>query len=531
MFFCRNVCFSSADVDDECEAADCAEDGEISELRRGKIGSDNRADVGKNGGVLRPDSTDIHLDAVDTTRQVDDCFAAEESQAEKRRLPRSTTSKKRHRCGHCSRICSSLTALQKHYSISHVDKECKMPEKPPTSMSDKIQLRLSRRRSNMKHPSCWVCGRVCSSLAVLKEHVILKHSADDQIILGDESLLRSKAFLRQNLMSGLRSERKRARKSLLCDLCGKTCRDLEEFDEHSLTHDAVTQERQVADAEADGDERRYVCEVCGKVCSRPSALASHRRFHGRDRTHSCVQCGKTFTRRKNLLRHQRRHAGDRPFVCEHCGRSFMHRVSLRDHKSRQHHDKLAGETDRVSFRCKRCGEQFSRISQLRRHVVEIHRPAAPKERSLCMLCGRSFSCKFTLTMHMRLHTGERPHQCSECDRSFPTRAALRQHMFHHTDNYPHVCSTCGKRFILPSTLANHERSHSGLKPFGCDHCGQMFGQRRHLKQHVLLIHMKDKTLQCSQCDASFCRRVDLKQHCLRAHETAEFVAQPKLSPK
>ena len=278
--------------------------------------SENNLDVIKDSDV-----TDTHLDAADTTP--DHSIATEESRSEKKRLPRSTNTKKHPTCGTCGTICSSQAVLQKHCSVSHGDQNCLMPLKSPTSISDKIQLRLSRRGQIVKHPSCWICGRVCSSLGVFKEHFKLKHSTEDQSILSNESLLRSRAFLHLS-----QSGKKRARSSLLCDFCGKVCRRLQEFKKHRLSHGELKQDRRDVNNEGDGVEPQYVCEVCGKACLRPSALASHRRSHGRARTHSCPDCGKIFTMKKNLLRHQRRHNGERPLMCEHCGRSFLHRSLL-----------------------------------------------------------------------------------------------------------------------------------------------------------------------------------------------------------
>jgi len=595
--------FSSAEVDIDSNTADFDEGSESSEHVGGKTVSDNRVNDDQKVSVMNQDSidnqaNDIDVDAVDAS--LNGCFTSEDSPTKTRRLPQLTTRKKRHKCEHCSRVCSSLAVLQAHCSISHGNKDFLMPAKAdkvqrrlsqrPSYMRhpncwicgrvcsslavfkehfrlkhstedqsilgdelllrskvfihqenslesekkyaqgsilaklDKFQLRLSRRWSNMKHPSCWICGRICSSLAVFKEHFRLKHFMEDQSILSNELLLRSKVFIHQ--ADSLRSKNKRARNSIQCDLCSKVCRSLWEFDKHILTHGTRGMERQDISVETGGDKQWYVCDVCGKACSRPSALASHRRFHVRNNIHSCVQCGVTFKERRYLVRHQRRHSGIRPFVCEHCGQSFMRQVSLRDHKSRQHHDKVSTEADRPYFHCKRCGDQFCQISQLRRHIVETHRPARPKERCLCTLCGKSFSCKFTLKMHVRLHTGERPHKCSQCERSFPTRAALRQHMLKHTNNYLHVCSTCGKRFSFPSTLAKHERVHSAVKSFCCERCGKLFRHNHYLKQHVALAHAKDKLLQCNKCDASYSRQIELRRHYLHVHPTAEFVTQP-----
>jgi len=484
-------------VDAKGKASDCDKVDEASER---VVGKNNKVNIGECNSVVNAEASGSSVDTVDLTSvchavvsQSVDTGGNEEPWTGSRRLPRSDT-RMRHKCGHCAKIYPSLAQLQEHYIYtSHGAEDCPVLQTPAA----KIQFRLSRRGMSKKHPSCWVCGRVCSSLAILKEHFALKHSAEDQSILSDDKLLRSRAYpLQDHLSGGIRYQKKRARRCLLCDLCGKISRNSQEFNEHSCMHDRMvsTQETEDAVVHFDDAECRYVCEICGKVCSRPSALASHRRFHVGDRVHSCAHCGQTFTMKKNLVRHQRRHTDERGLICEHCGRSFMHRASLRDHKSRQHRDEATTETDDLSFGCKRCGERFGRISLLRRHIVALHRPLAPKERILCTLCGRSFSCKFTLTMHLRLHSGERPHRCADCDRSFPTRAALRHHAFSHTNSQPHVCSTCGKRFDVPSALANHERVHSSdVKPFGCDRCGRVFSRNHHLKRHVQLTHANDKS--------------------------------------
>uniref|UniRef100_A0A8C4NBV1 C2H2-type domain-containing protein n=2 Tax=Eptatretus burgeri TaxID=7764 RepID=A0A8C4NBV1_EPTBU len=162
-------------------------------------------------------------------------------------------------------------------------------------------------------------------------------------------------------------------------------------------------------------------------------------------------------------------------------------------------------------KCSVCDKGFSQKGNLNEHM-RIHTGEHPHK---CSVCDKGFSHKGHLKLHMRIHTGERPFKCSICENGFSQKGHLKLHMRIHTGERPYKCSVCDKAFSQKGYLNMHVRIHTGERPYKCSVCDKGFSQKGKLNKHMM-IHTGERPYKCSVCDEGFSHESSLKKH-MRIH--------------
>lgn len=116
-----------------------------------------------------------------------------------------------------------------------------------------------------------------------------------------------------------------------------------------------------------------------------------------------------------------------------------------------------------------CGLEFPTQDDLVKHISNDHIHANKKS----FICGweecsreeKPFKAQYMLVVHMRRHTGEKPHKCTfeNCCKAYSRLENLKTHLRSHTGEKPYTCEYpgCSKAFSNASDRAKHQnRTHS-----------------------------------------------------------------------
>ncbi|XP_058056172.1 zinc finger protein 677 isoform X1 [Anopheles bellator] len=136
---------------------------------------------------------------------------------------------------------------------------------------------------------------------------------------------------------------------------------------------------------------------------------------------------------------------------------------------------------------------------------------------VCHICGLF---RKHLTMHMKIHNGERNHKCPYCPAAFVDSSSCKQHINAHTREKMYKCNLCDKEYSSLNVLRNHKDSHSEKKKHVCKTCGNAYRYRAALRRHIKT-HTDEPKIKCTKCEMRFYYKGRMLSH-LRSHFAPEF---------
>ncbi|KAM6178311.1 zinc finger protein GLI2 [Rhynchocyon petersi] len=149
-----------------------------------------------------------------------------------------------------------------------------------------------------------------------------------------------------------------------------------------------------------------------------------------------------------------------------------------------------------------CTKEYDTQEQLVHHINNDHIHGEKKEFvcrwQACTREQKPFKAQYMLVVHMRRHTGEKPHKCTfeGCSKAYSRLENLKTHLRSHTGEKPYVCEHegCNKAFSNASDRAKHQnRTHSNEKPYICKipGCTKRYTDPSSLRKHVKTVHGPD----------------------------------------
>uniref|UniRef100_A0A8C9W5B4 C2H2-type domain-containing protein n=1 Tax=Scleropages formosus TaxID=113540 RepID=A0A8C9W5B4_SCLFO len=136
----------------------------------------------------------------------------------------------------------------------------------------------------------------------------------------------------------------------------------------------------------------------------------------------------------------------------------------------------------------------------------------------CNYCGKNFSSASSLKKHTKLHKGERPYRCLECGNRFLRHSHLIAHKKVHQRRIQ--CTVCKKIVPTIGELIKHRKTHINKGMLQCPDCPLQFKYPAFLLRHL----SKHNCFKCCLCQEIFDSAKTLNQHCLShmpAHSTKQ----------
>ena len=201
----------------------------------------------------------------------------------------------------------------------------------------------------------------------------------------------------------------------------------QEVEDDTLNNDMVT-----TASSGDNTDDEFDCDVCNKTFKDQDKFEEHQKMHAsKVRLYPCNTCKRKFTTEILRTRHEIIHTdmlteikneSDRCLVCN---TTLTSKAALEEHM-REHRLRL--EKEPIS--CIHCDKAYNKLKNLIRHL-KTH---DENKTHMCNVCNKMFAMGQDFIDHLNRHKGFSPHSCYICQKSYLEVSKLRIHMRTHSND-------------------------------------------------------------------------------------------------
>lgn len=279
--------------------------------------------------------------------------------------------------------------------------------------------------------SCPFCAKKCSVKANVRAHVKSVHP---------ENLHKYLAILRKTSHENINENSQLSEEAnmiptfqqihydvprigfLACRFCLQKCLDITEFKAHERKH-AGDELFQYAHC-----EKEFGSESCNELKEHIEA-----KLNGNSKEISNVDEKTSLVVMESsdiLPAHKSEKLSSRNICCDKRSEEHIEQMKL---------------NKKIKWLCSYCSKEFTLKQSLQRHEETHLHEGVGRKKFNCTFCSKIFSQKWTLSCHMKLHTGEKLFECNQCNKKFSTKWVLTNHERIHKDDKPFVCKFCSKK--------------------------------------------------------------------------------------
>ncbi|XP_055537220.1 zinc finger protein 98-like [Wyeomyia smithii] len=244
------------------------------------------------------------------------------------------------KCEYCDRRYSDPRTRDAHVKLQHLGENAPLPS------------------------TCEKCGKVCKSIAALKNH-LRNHTLDIRCGYCGKLFHKRSVLFKHVTQVHEKSEKYE------CNLCQKVLHSLDSYNIHLTLHSAG---------------KLFNCDLCPMTFSTLGNLRCHKKVHAknanykphkdwtshytvtqdpeRGKIYTCNLCGNTYSGSINtIISHVKCHIKD--VQCEQCGAKFSNKNKLKSH--------YVVHTRERNYKCQYCGKDYLYRQHMNYHIKQAHK--------------------------------------------------------------------------------------------------------------------------------------------------------------